>query len=72
MTVVYPGSVRSDFDRPAIERRREHVLRGLQAALLRFEIQREAMPDVGLERAAIDVLRTLDGFGLELRRRVIR
>ena len=57
------------IDRPAIERRRDHVLRGLQAALLRFEIQRELAPDAGLERAAVEVLRTLDGFGLELRRR---
>jgi hypothetical protein len=60
------------IDRPAIERRREHVLRGLMAALLRFETQRALAPDVGLERAAVEVLRTLDGFGLELRRRVIR
>ena len=57
---------------PAVVRRREHVLRGLQAALLRFEIEREATPDVGLERAAIDVLRTLDAFGLELRRRRVQ
>ncbi len=72
MTEVYPGSVRTDYELPAVQRRREHVLRGLQAALLRFEIQREAAPDVGLERAAVEVLRTLDGFGLELRRRLVR
>ena len=59
-------------DRPAIERRREHVLRGLQAALLRFEIERLSGDGLELERAAINVLRVLDGFGLELRRRVIR
>ena len=60
------------YDRPAIERRREHVMRGLQAALLRFEIERLAGDGLELDRAAVNVLRVLDGFGLELRRRRVQ
>lgn len=69
MTVVYPGSVRPDYERPAIERHRGEVLRALQAALVRFEIQRELQPELGLEAHAVNVLRLLQGFGVELRRR---
>ena len=60
------------IDRPAIERRREHVSRGLRAALVRFEAQRALSPAAGLERHAIEVLRCLNGFGLELVRRRVQ
>ena len=62
----------AEFDRPAIERHRGEVLRALQAALIKFEIDRAVNPSMGLEQSAIRVLRTLGGFGIELRRRRVQ